>query len=182
MKSRSRAIGLGRSAIALTGAALMLMLFPSAPRAVADTAIAGTCGVQTTAPPAVEKALDRVLQQVLGADPDAAPAVVRQLLQDKLGAAPGAVLSVRGPGWRYDKAAGLADPAAATPMDCAMPYEIGSNTKMMTAVVLLQLQEEGKLSLDDRLSRHLPEIAARLPNGEAMTLRQLAQHTAGLFD
>lgn len=66
-------------------------------------------------------------------------------------------------------------------MDCASPFQIGSNTKMMTAVVLLQLVEEGRLGIDDPLSRHLPEIAARLPNGDAMTLRQLARHTSGVF-
>lgn len=157
---------------------LSLSLMPPDPAAAAF----GGCAIPINAPPAVEKALDGVLQQALGSNMATAPAEVRKLLGEQIGAAPGAVISVRAPGWRYVKSAGLADPTAGTSMDCAMPFEIGSNTKMMTAVVLLQLQEEGKLSLDDPLSRHLPEIAARLPNGKDMTLRALAQHTSGVFD
>ncbi len=117
-------------------------------------------------PDAVEDELDGVLSQVLAST---------------FGSAPGAVLSVRTDDWHYIAAAGFADPEAGTPLDCASPFQIGSNTKMMTAVVLLQLFEEGRLGLDDPLSLHLPEIAARLPNGEAMTLRQLARHTSGVF-
>ena len=103
--------------------------------------------------------------RLVGENLAAAPAIVKKYLGPDPGSAPGVVLSVRGPGWRYVKAAGLADPGTGTTMDCAMAFEIGSNTKMMTATVLLQLQEEGKLSLDDPLSRHLPEIAAKLPYG-----------------
>lgn len=132
----------------------------------AELAQPGTCATVSTAPKAVEGALDNVLMQILNSP---------------LGTAPGAVLSVRGNDWYYTKSAGYADPAAKTPMDCAMPFQIGSNTKMMTAVVWLQLVEEGRLAIDDPLSKHLPEIAAQLPNGDAITLRQLARHTSGLF-
>jgi D-alanyl-D-alanine carboxypeptidase len=97
------------------------------------------------------------------------------------GAAPGAVLTLEAPDWHYARAAGVADPDTGVPVTCAMPFQVGSNTKMMTATVLLQLHEEGALSLDDPLSAHLPEIAADLPNGAAITLRQLANHTAGVF-
>jgi D-alanyl-D-alanine carboxypeptidase len=126
----------------------------------------GMCSATSDAPVAVEEALDGVLLQ---------------FLQSDYGAAQGGVLSVRTDDWHYIAAVGLADPDAGTPMDCASPFQIGSNTKMMTATVLLQLLEEGRLSLEDPLSRHLPEIAARLPNGDAMTLRQLARHTSGVF-
>jgi len=133
---------------------------------VADEA-GGRCTVATEAPAALVAALDGVLDKIVTGT--------------EIGAAPGAVLSVAGPGWRYVRAAGMADPKAGEPVDCAMPFQIGSNTKMMTAVVLLQLHEEGRLSLDDPLSRHLPEVAAHLPHGQDITLRQLAQHTAGIF-
>ena len=46
----------------------------------------------------------------------------------------------------------------------------------------MQLAEEGVLSLDDPLSKWLPEQAASLPNGDQMTIRQLAQHTTGVWD
>jgi D-alanyl-D-alanine carboxypeptidase len=48
--------------------------------------------------------------------------------------------------------------------------EIGSNTKSMTIVLLMQLVEEDLVSLDDPLSQWLPEQAASLPNGDQMTL------------
>ncbi len=126
----------------------------------------GDCATKTTAPEAIEQALDEVLQQIL---------------KSKLGSAPGAVVSVRAADWRYVKAAGVADPDKGTTLNCDMPFQIGSNTKMMTATVLLQLHEEGRLAVDDLLSAHLPGIAARLPNGDRITLRHLAQHTSGVF-
>ena len=127
----------------------------------------GPCAIPMQAPPALVEALDALLQSVIDGSP--------------YGAAPGAVLSVMAPGLRYARSAGMADPDTGRAIDCEMPFQIGSNTKMMTAAVVLQLHEEGRLSLDDPLSRHLPDIAARLPHGAAMTLRQLLQHTAGVF-
>ncbi|WP_435416772.1 serine hydrolase domain-containing protein [Parerythrobacter aurantius] len=49
--------------------------------------------------------------------------------------------------------------------------------KMATAVVVLQLVEEGKLSLEDRASRWIDAV----PNGDVMTVRDLLAHTAGLY-
>jgi D-alanyl-D-alanine carboxypeptidase len=134
--------------------------------ATADIA-AGRCALEMQAPAGLVAALDAVLEKIVTGN--------------EYGAAQGAVLSVAGPAWRYVRATGMADPETREPVDCAMPFQIGSNTKMMTAVVLLQLHEEGRLSLDDPLSRHLPEVAARLPHAQAITLRHLAQHTAGVF-
>ncbi|MEO1044583.1 MAG: serine hydrolase domain-containing protein [Pseudomonadota bacterium] len=52
-----------------------------------------------------------------------------------------------------------------------------SATKTFTAVVALQLVEEKRLSLDDRLAKWQPD----LPNAEHITVRDLLQHTSGLF-
>lgn len=146
--------------------ALLITLAVVPVAVVAEPALFGECAIRTTAPKAVEDALDGVLKQIL---------------HSELGSAPGGVLSVRARGWRYVKSAGVADLGSGSKMGCSMPFQIGSNTKMMTAVILLQLHEEGALSMDDPLSSHLPEIAAKLPNGKRMTLRQLAQHTSGVF-
>ncbi len=97
-------------------------------------------------------------------------------------AAPGLVLLVETPDGRYLKAAGVTNLDDGTPMQTDDRLEIGSNTKSMTVVLLMQLVEEGLLSLDDPLSKWLPEQAAILPNGDQITIRQMAQHTAGLFD
>ena len=50
---------------------------------------------------------------------------------------------------------------------------------MMTATVLMQLVEEGALSLDDHLVAHLPDVAAALPFGDVITIRQLSQSHLG---
>jgi CubicO group peptidase (beta-lactamase class C family) len=60
-------------------------------------------------------------------------------------------------------------------------FNLGSVTKTFTAVSLLQLAEQGKLSLDDPLSKYLPDV----PDAEAarkITIRQLLTHTSGLGD
>jgi D-alanyl-D-alanine carboxypeptidase len=59
-------------------------------------------------------------------------------------------------------------------------FRIGSVTKLFTAAVVLQLAEEGVLSLDDTLPVVLPEHADRFEFGEQITVRQLLGHTAGL--
>ena len=97
-------------------------------------------------------------------------------------AAPGIVLLVDTPDGRYLQAAGVASLEDGTPLAPDARLEIGSNTKSFTIVLLLQLQEEGELSLDDPLSKWLPEWAEKIPYGDQMTLRQLAQHTAGIWD
>jgi D-alanyl-D-alanine carboxypeptidase len=58
-------------------------------------------------------------------------------------------------------------------------YKIGSVTKTFTATVVLQLVAERQLSLGDSVERWLPRL---VPGGEHITVRQLLQHTSGLFD
>jgi D-alanyl-D-alanine carboxypeptidase len=108
--------------------------------------------------------------------------LVYQEGEDPAAKAPGLVLLVDTPDGRFLGATGVANLADGTPVEVDDVFEIGSITKSFIAVLLLQLQEEGVLSLDDPLSRWLPDLAAQTPSGEQMTLRQLAQHTAGLGD
>lgn len=96
--------------------------------------------------------------------------------------APGGVLLVDSPAGRYLKAAGLARVEDGQPMTTASRAEIGSITKSFTTVLALQFQEEGVLALDDPLRKWLPDLAAQIPNGEQITLRQLAGHTSGIWD
>lgn len=101
---------------------------------------------------------------------------------DPATAAPGVVLLVDAPEDRYLNAAGVASLEEGTPIQVDDRLEIGSNSKSFTVALLMQLQEEGILSLDDPLSQWLPEWAEQIPNGNEMTLRQLAQHTSGIWD
>ena len=57
-------------------------------------------------------------------------------------------------------------------------YPIASVSKQFTAAAVLLLEEEGKLSLDDKVAKFLPGISG----GERITIRQLLSHTSGLQD
>jgi CubicO group peptidase (beta-lactamase class C family) len=59
-----------------------------------------------------------------------------------------------------------------------LPYQIASNSKQFTAMALLLLEDEGKLSLDDTVSKWVPGISG----GDKITVRQLLSHTSGLQD
>jgi amidase len=96
--------------------------------------------------------------------------------------APGGVLLVDSPAGRYLKAAGVTSMENGRPVQVDDRFEIGSNTKAFTVILALQLQEAGILSLDDPLSKWLPELAARIPNGQKVTLRQMAGNTSGIWD
>lgn len=92
---------------------------------------------------------------------------------------PGALASVRVPGedeWR--QALGYADLAARTPSDFAGHFAIRSVTKSFTVTLVLQLVRDGTLALDSRLSRYIPGI----PNGDAITIADMAGNQSGLAD
>jgi CubicO group peptidase (beta-lactamase class C family) len=59
-----------------------------------------------------------------------------------------------------------------------LPYQIASNSKQFTAMALMLLEDEGKLSLDDHVAKFLPGIS----RGDRITIRQLLSHTSGLQD
>ena len=64
---------------------------------------------------------------------------------------------------------------AATPR---MRYSVGSISKQFTAAAILLLQEEGKLSLDDRVAKYVPDLT----RADEVTIRQLLSHTSGYQD
>jgi D-alanyl-D-alanine carboxypeptidase len=69
------------------------------------------------------------------------------------------------------------------PVDPGTHYRTGSITKTMMATVILQLVGEGRLSLDDTVERWLPGVVTgNGNNGATITVRQLLQHTSGLFN
>ena len=92
---------------------------------------------------------------------------------------PGGVVGVWVPGKRpLIVANGVTNVGAATPINSGAFFRAGSITKMLTATVVLQLVEEGKLALSDRLSRYLPTF----PGAAEITIRQLLNHTSGVYD
>jgi D-alanyl-D-alanine carboxypeptidase len=78
----------------------------------------------------------------------------------------------------YEKTYGKARLDPATVAKPEMRYSIGSVSKQFLAAAVLMLVQDGKLSLDDRVSRYLPNLTRA---GE-ITIRQLLSHTSGYQD
>ncbi|MDI1240792.1 MAG: serine hydrolase [bacterium] len=74
---------------------------------------------------------------------------------------------------------GYADTEARRPVADTTVFEIASMTKQFTAAAVLLLAEEGKLKLDDPVSKHLSDVPA---GWRDITVRRLLDHTSGLYD
>lgn len=92
---------------------------------------------------------------------------------------PGSVVGVWRPG-QPDAVitSGYSNVADKTPMKADDTFIIASDTKSFVGTVALQLVEEGKLSLDSKLSEFLPDF----PNAENITVEQLLNMTSGIYD
>jgi CubicO group peptidase (beta-lactamase class C family) len=82
----------------------------------------------------------------------------------------------------YHRAAGLADREAGRPMREDAVFRFSSVTKPFVTAAVMKLAEDGKLNLDDPVTRWLPDFRPKLADGTepAITLRQLLTHTSGL--
>jgi D-alanyl-D-alanine carboxypeptidase len=108
------------------------------------------------------------------------PAVLQQQLDGVVEAgAPGVVGLVRTGERTWQGASGLGDLRANRPARAGDRFRVGSVTKSFVAALVLQLVGEGRLSLDDNLERWLPGL---VPSGERITVRQLLNHTSGLYN
>ena len=90
--------------------------------------------------------------------------------------APGVVAAVQTPRYTWVGALGVADRASGESMTPDMHHRIGSVTKTFTATLLLQAADEGLLSLDDTIEQYVKGV----PNGDKITLRQMADMTSGI--
>jgi D-alanyl-D-alanine carboxypeptidase len=100
---------------------------------------------------------------------------------------PGEAVSVRAPGLDIEAARGFADVAMRAPLRTDTPFRIASVTKTFVAAAVLRLVEQDKVGLDEPIARYLPDatIAILTAGGyrpEQITVRQLLNHTSGLFD
>jgi D-alanyl-D-alanine carboxypeptidase len=96
----------------------------------------------------------------------------------KEGAAPGFAFLVWGRGSGLAAGYGYADLASKTMVSAGTRFAIGSITKQFTAACVLLLAQQGKLSLDDKLARYVPEM----PNASQITLRMLLNQDSGLHN
>ncbi|MEV0993068.1 serine hydrolase domain-containing protein [Streptomyces sp. NPDC049949] len=119
-----------------------------------------------------------------GQFPQLTPAVARQLddavlkvmSQAKI---PGVMVSLSAPGkGSYVRSFGVADKATGRPIRTDMYMRIGSETKTFTVTALLQLVDQGKVALDDPIGKYVSGV----PNGDRITLRELAGMRSGLFN
>src|SRR5919112_287098 len=92
--------------------------------------------------------------------------------------APGVVAAVQTPEYTWIRALGVADRTSEEPMTPDVHHRIGSVNKTFTGTLLLQAEAEGLLSLDDTIDRYVDGV----PNGDKITLRQMADHTSGVAD
>jgi D-alanyl-D-alanine carboxypeptidase len=75
-------------------------------------------------------------------------------------------------------ASGVANPKTGEPVTTDTAFALGSVTKTFIAALVLKLSEEGVLGLDDPLTRWVP----RFPGANRITIRQLLNHTSGVFN
>jgi D-alanyl-D-alanine carboxypeptidase len=108
----------------------------------------------------------------------AAQVKLRQAVQGYVGSGkfPGLVAAVSSPQGSFVYAAGESNVAMHAAMQANEYFRIGSITKTFTATVILQLAQQGKLSLNDPLSKYEPQI----PNAASISIRELLNMTSGI--
>jgi CubicO group peptidase (beta-lactamase class C family) len=112
-------------------------------------------------------------------DTEAIDAAVETFLVER--AVPGAVVGILdGTELVFRRSYGHRDLEKDEPMREDTLFQIGSVTKTMTATLLVLLRDEGRLSLDDPVAKHLPAELELPPELARITLRQLVTHTSGL--
>lgn len=112
-------------------------------------------------------------------------AAVQKVLDQAVaeGRFPGMVAEVRDPRGRWYGSAGVADTRTGRKRQPHERFRIGSAAKAFTATVVLQLEAEGKLSLDDTVDKWLPGVVQGNDNdGSTITIRHLLNHTSGIFN
>lgn len=118
---------------------------------------AGSLGISAQS---LEQQFDELLQENYKADTPGATALVYK---------DGEVL--------YRKAFGMANMELEVPMKPENVFELGSITKQFTSVSILMLMEQGKLSLEDEITKYLPDYPTQ---GKKITIHHLLNHTSGI--
>ena len=119
--------------------------------------------VAVSCAPSLEREMDRLLKPVFPADEPGA-----------------AVLVLKGEQVVFDKGYGLANLETGAPIDGNTAFNIASVSKQFTAVAVLQLVEEGKISLEDPVSKYFPEFESDI--WKEIQLKHLLSHSSGIPD
>src|SRR4029453_17434971 len=91
---------------------------------------------------------------------------------------PGAVLLLRSPQGEFKVTYGTTQLGTTSPPHADTHFRIASNPKSMTAAGIVQLGQEGKLRLDDPVSKYVPGV----PNGDNITIDELLKMRSGLYN
>jgi D-alanyl-D-alanine carboxypeptidase len=89
---------------------------------------------------------------------------------------PGVLVGIWSPKGTFVSATGVADLATGEPLSTDMQFKIASIQKTFVGTLILQLVGEGKVALDDHISKWMEGV----PNGDQVTIRELLNHTSGL--
>lgn len=96
---------------------------------------------------------------------------------------PGVTATAKDRHGTWSATAGVGNIGTGKPRSADDRYRVGSITKTFVATVLLQLEAEGRLSLDDSVEKWLPgAVRGNGHDGSRITLRQLLNHTSGIFN
>lgn len=165
MSPSDRGRRFGATGIALTLAALLL---PSCSSTTSDSSSEpGT--TTTTASVPLSPALKPIDQAALTTVVENATKEMR---------VPGAVVAIRTPQGSYTAAVGTTELGQDAPPDVNTHFRIASNTKTMTAALIVLLAQDGKLTFSDPVSAYVPDV----PNGDAITVADLLTMRSGLYN
>jgi D-alanyl-D-alanine carboxypeptidase len=96
--------------------------------------------------------------------------------------APAVLIEVRNNGQTWTHAAGIRSLGTVEPAAVSDPVHVGTISESMVAVAVLNLVEEGRISLDAQVSTYLPEFGDVLRPPGSVTVRQLLSHESGMPD
>jgi D-alanyl-D-alanine carboxypeptidase len=129
------------------------------------TALAAACGGSDVKQPAL-RPIDAAAMQ----------GTVERLAKEML--VPGAVVILRTPNGDFTATYGVTTYRGTVPTGFDQHLRVGSNTKTWVGTVILQQVQEGRLRLDDTVSKYRPDV----PNGDNITIEQLLAMRSGLHN
>ncbi|MEU0967558.1 serine hydrolase domain-containing protein [Streptomyces sp. NPDC005917] len=140
--------------------------------------------VRTTLVAATALALSAALAATAAAAPAAGHPATRKAAEAAVEAGvPGVTATARDPHGTWSTTAGVGNTRTGAPRSASDHYRVGSITKTFVSTVLLQLEAEGRLSLDDTVDTWLPGVVRGNGNdGRRITVRRLLNHTSGIFN
>ena len=153
--------------IAALAGCVALLLSSCSSTTEPTTALSSSATTTTTAP-ASNSALKTI-------DPQAFQAVVDATAKQLK--VPGAMVVLRTPQGNFNAAFGTTELGAQTSPDAITHFRIASNTKTMTAALIVLLAQGDKLKFTDPVSAYVPDV----PNGENITVAELLKMRSGLY-